>query len=77
MTCPHSDYMTPDTCDLCTTGPVTETHRTRTEPLPKPLGPVTTARRPGHCTGCNLPIHPNQLIQAASDGVWLHRGCGT
>ena len=33
------------------------------------------ARYPGHCNGCNLEIHEDQLIVRMSDETYRHRGC--
>lgn len=41
------------------------------------MGPPITARFPGHCRGCNLPIHEGQSIVPMGDvdGFWLHESC--
>jgi hypothetical protein len=36
---------------------------------------VFGARHPGHCPGCNLPIHVGQPIARWSDRRYRHDGC--
>ena len=47
-------------------------------PPPKPEVPEPghsfEAAYPGHCKGCDLPIHPGQRITAMTDGTYRHEG---
>jgi len=50
------------------------------EPPPAPTRPTSQgwtidAAFPGHCQGCNLPIHEGQSITRMSDDTWQHARC--
>jgi hypothetical protein len=47
--------------------------RSRPPVVPVP-GPPFLARVDGHCSGCNLPIHPGQVIRRAG-ARYLHERC--
>lgn len=48
-------------------------------PPPRPAPPTVvqrlTARFPGHCRGCNLPIHEGQRIARLADETYRHNDC--
>ena len=45
---------------------------------PKPVLVATSwfnAMYPGHCRGCNLPIHEGQRVARLSNETYVHEGC--
>ena len=56
----------PETCPVCL------------GPAPKPVLAIVrrfTARFPGDCRECSLPVYEGQRIAELSDGRYVHVGC--
>lgn len=71
MTCPHGMPSPPSCVECMEDGPVAPPERTR-----RPTVEATfQARYAGHCSGCNLPITPGQVVHRLSDERYVHQGC--
>lgn len=68
--CEHGDIPAAclDCLDQKPVGPVDK-------PAPAHVVGIFAARFPGHCRGCNLPIHEGQRIARLSDDTYRHEGC--
>lgn len=69
--CPHG-MPTPGSCIDCMDEGLLP-------PPPRPKAPAVvrtlTARYPGDCRPCGLPIYPGQTIADMSDGTYRHESC--
>jgi len=69
--CPHSPWMTPQTCTRCN-GAEAAAKKEAALDYPSSKFP---ARYDGQCSGCHLPIHVHEIIYFSGPHQLRHEQC--